>query len=940
MKSFKPFLLYAILSVSFYPAISLAQLITTDPPFPASDDLVVVTFDATEGNGGLAGYNGDVYAHTGVITSQSTSGSDWKYVKSGWGQNTPETKLTRMDNDLYALTITPNIRDYYGVPQNETILQMAFVFRSEDTQLTGRESDGGDIFVAVYTSELNVVFVKPDENGLIVEPGDSIPVEIAGNFSDTLSLFLDNVLLSETTGLSLTDTIFVIQSGLHWVKAVAKNDTGMVADSFYYYVRGPVIIADLPAGVRDGINYIDGNTVVLSLLAPGKEFVFAIGDFNNWTLSDESIMKMTPDGERFWIEIGGLVPQQEYVFQYFVDGEIRIADPYTNKTSDPWNDKGIPESVYPGLIDYPETKTSGMASVLQTGQTPYEWEVENFIPVETEKLVIYEMLIRDYTEEHTYQSITGKLDYLDSLGITALELMPVNEFEGNSSWGYNPSFYFAPDKFYGPENDLKKLVDECHKRGIAVFIDMVLNHSYDQSPFVQLYFDGQKPTEDNPWYNREHNFTNPDAQWGNDFNHESPYTQALVDSINSYWMSEYKIDGFRFDFTKGFGNNIKGSNDPWGSNYDADRIALLKRMADEIWKRNPDAYIILEHLAVNQEDKELADYGMLMWGNLNYNYSEASMGYHSGSNSDFSWISYVKRGWQYPHVVGYMESHDEERVMFKNITYGNSEGDYNIQDTVTGLGRIGLVSAFFYTVPGPKMIWQFGELGYDYSINYNGRLGEKPVRWDYLSNPYRKYLYNLVSALISLRNEYDVFSTNDFSMSVSGALKSMHLNHSGMNVCIIGNFSVQEGSIIPGFQHTGTWYDYLTGQPYSITTNAAMDLLPGEFHIFTDVELPTPQIGTGVEPTTASLGYDPLISVFPNPSDGMFFMNAFIINHPDARITIYDCRGNAVYCKHLYGLGKGENIIPLHLNNNLPKGLYLLEFSNGNTYGVRKISLL
>ncbi len=158
-------------------------------------------------------------------------------------------------------------------------------------------------------------------------------------------------------------------------------------------------------------------------------------------------MNITPDGERFWIQLNGLSPQQEYIFQYFVDGEIKIADPYTDQISDPWNDKWIPESVYPGLIDYPEDKTSGIAAVLQTGQEPYPWEVESFTPAETENLFVYEMLIRDYTDEHTYSSIINKLDYLETLGINALELMPVNEFEGNSSWGYNPSFYFAPDKY-------------------------------------------------------------------------------------------------------------------------------------------------------------------------------------------------------------------------------------------------------------------------------------------------------------------------------------------------------------------------------------------------------------------------------------------------------------------------------------------------------------
>src|SRR5690554_3096533 len=114
------------------------------------------------------------------------------------------------------------------------------------------------------------------------------------------------------------------------------------------------------------------------------------------------------------------------------------------------------------------------------------------------------------------------------------------------------------DKAYGTPDDYKAFIDACHERGIAVIMDMVLNHSFSQSPLAQMYWEGNKPAANNPWYNREHNMQNPGAQWGYDFNHESPYTEALVDSILSYWMSEYKIDGFRFDFTKGFTNTTYG----------------------------------------------------------------------------------------------------------------------------------------------------------------------------------------------------------------------------------------------------------------------------------------------------------------------------------------------------------------------------------------------
>jgi hypothetical protein len=335
--------------------------------------------------------------------------------------------------------------------------------------------------------------------------------------------------------------------------------------------------------------------------------------------------------------------------------------------------------------------------------------------------------------------------------------------------------------------------------------------------------------------------------------------------VNSYWISEYKIDGFRFDFTKGFSNTPHGMEDPWGSNYDAARISILKRMADEIWKRDPETIIIFEHLSENAEEKELADHGILLWGNMSYSYQEAAMSYCDNGKSDFSWINYKKRNWNDPHVVGYMESHDEERVAYKCVTYGNSSGNYSITDTATTLKRLALNALFFLTVPGPKMIWQFGEMGYDYSINYNGRLGEKPARWDYLQNYQRKYLSDFYGALIKLRTENPAFETDNFTMNVAVAMKRIILVHDEMDAVVLGNFDVKPGALVPGFTHTGTWYEYFTGQPLAVTDlNASLTLEAGEYRFYTDVFLETPQIHTGYPENAHGKN---LLRIFPNPSD-------------------------------------------------------------------------
>ena len=888
----KKILIGFLLSLMFTSAVN-AQLISVDPAFPTQDDQVVITFNSSLGSGGLSGYTGDIYAHTGLITSNSTSGSDWKYVKAGWNENIPDCKLTSLGNDLWELTIEPSIKDYYGVTSSETILQMAFVFRNEDGTLTGKTEDGGDIFYDVYTLGLNILISEPAVRPALVQLNDQVIISGNSTDADSTFIFVDGEVVYSGTGDTFSTSVIASSYGKHWIVAVGKTNTETVTDSVYYYVRNEGNIAELPAGIVDGINYIDDQTVVLCLVAPEKEFIFVLGDFNNWEIENEYEMNITPDGEKFWVEITGLEPNKEYVFQYFIDGSVRVGDPYADKVSDPWNDKFITNATYPNLIEYPDGLTSGIATVLQTNQTPYTWQTGDFQNPEVTDMVIYELLVRDFIDTHDFETLIDTLDYLQRLGINVIELMPNSEFEGNSSWGYNPNYYFAPDKYYGPKNDFKAFVDECHSRGIAVFMDLVLNHSYGTNAMAMMYWNSQlnRPAANNPWFNEESNFTNPDAHWGNDFNHESLYTQKLVDSINSYWINEYHVDGFRFDFTKGFGNNIKGSNDPWGSLYDADRIALLKRMADKIWEEDSDAAVIFEHLSENSEEKVLANYGILLWGNINENYNEATMGYTENGKSDFSWISYKKRGWNEPNVIGYMESHDEERLMYKNLIYGAVNNEYSVKELPTALKRQELAANFFFTIPGPKMIWQFGERGYDVSIEFNGRVGEKPPKWEYMNDYNRKNLYDVYSSLAGLKKNEEVFKTTDFTLDVHNAMKKITLNSSNMFVVVLGNFGMVEGDINPNFQKTGTWYDYWTGDSIMVTdVNQAITLQAGEYRLYSSKKLsyPNPLSIDGVEMLKSNN------QLYPNPVESILSVSdASSVKH----IDIYNLMGSVVFSK-------------------------------------------
>jgi 1,4-alpha-glucan branching enzyme len=376
----------------------------------------------------------------------------------------------------------------------------------------------------------------------------------------------------------------------------------------------------------------------------------------------------------------------------------------------------------------------------------------------------------------------------------------------------------ALDKYYGTETAFKQFIDECHKNGIAVILDIAMNHAFGSCPMVQMYWDGvnNRPNASNPWFNQSDKHP---YGVGYDFNHEAQVTKDLVDRAVTHWLTNFKVDGFRWDLSKGFTQNSTTDVGAWG-NYDASRIVIWKRIYDKMQAVSANSYCILEHFAANNEEQELSNYGMLLWGNGNGNFREASKG--NTANSDFGYsINASARSWTNPHLVGYAESHDEERLMYDNLINGNSNGSYNIKDSNTSLKRLEMAACFLTMVPGPKMVWQMGELGYHYSINTctdltinnNCRLAEKPIKWDYLNNSNRKNLYNIYSKLFAFRTNpafASMFNTAVVSADLTGTIKRITVGSTSVTtprIVVVGNFGTTATFSNVSFVNTGTWYN-------------------------------------------------------------------------------------------------------------------------------------
>lgn len=889
------------LLLSLVGSVALAQ-VSVSPPFPTADEEITIVYDATQGTSALAG-SAKVFMHAGVILSGPT-GTVWENVQGDWGNPGAVGEMASLANNKWQIKITPRL--YFGVAAGVRIYRIGMVFRSagpcggfagnSTPCKTGKNTTDSDIFVDVYEGNaLQINLIQPDKFPVFKNQGDQLV--ITANLSELSDVVLkingvDVLNEADVTTISHVHDI-TESSGTSEVVIVADNGSEVKEKGFSYIVRSPVTVEERPTGIVDGINYqSDPTNVVLSLWAPQKTSVYAVGDFSDWKILPEYLMKK--DDEHFWLEISGLISGQEYAFQYLVDESLYVADPYADKILDP-DDQHIPSKAYPDLKSYPAAALKDQwylnrASVLQTAQTSYDWQITDFQKPKKEALVIYELLVRDFfnSDERNYQNLIDTLSYFKRLGVNAIELMPITEFNGNESWGYNPTFMFAPDKYYGTKNKLKEFIDKCHEQGIAVILDVVMNQQDLPNPYILMYYDfaAGKPAVNSPWFNSE--ATHPYSVFF-DLNHESTYTQQYLDTVNYYWIHEYKFDGYRFDLSKGFTQkNSGGDVSAWGEK-DESRIAILKRMADKIWDHSPDAYVILEHFADNEEEKELAEYrmdegkGMMLWGNFNNAYSQNAL---SNSGSDFSNIYHLNKNWTAPHLIGYMESHDEERLMYRNLQSGKSAGTYNIKTLSTALERIKAASLMFYTIPGPKMLWQFGELGYDESINrcQDGsisdqcRVSPKPVHWDYREDPQRYALYTHVAELLGLRQTYDVFREGTATIQTgSSLLKQITLKNSPytdspadaseMNVQLIANFEVANKTGSINFPHTGIWYEYYSNQAIRVNSTAhAMALAPGEFRLYTDFPIKDGVIDpvTNVDPEILNG-----LKLYPNPVEGV-----------------------------------------------------------------------
>ncbi len=744
-----------------------AQVTTEPTPIQEDSQDVTIFFHADEGNKGLINMPATthIYAHTGVcVVDQDGKTTDWKYAPE-WELDDPKYQLEYVSENLWKLYIG-DIRSFYGVADNETVTKLCFVFRNTGGTKKGNAEGNKDIFVDVLESGFQMTFKHSIASDVLYTP-KSLRLTATTTEPASVQIFLNDKLLGEGNTTETSKNFRVTHKfdtpGQYVMKAVANNGKKTITQTInFLYANGSVKSSETTPPAL-GVTKNAKGDYVFCFAAPEKQNVLLFGSWNNYAAMAEQEMQyidQTIDGATFrffTVTLPSKTTGNKFGYYFLVDGENfnnpkNVADPYCRLALDPYNDKYIKPSVYPDMPEYPqgEVPNNCLVSWYADDLLDYDWQVKDFKGAPKDNLVIYELLFRDFTGTEgkalgngTVRKAIEKIPYLKKLGVNAIELLPINEFDGNVSWGYNPNFYFATDKAYGTPQDYKEFIDICHQNGIAVILDVVFNQSAGLHPWYQMYDLGK-----NPFYNSKA----PHAYSVlNDFNQGYPLVERQWADMLKFWLSEYKVDGFRFDLVKGLGDNISysSSSESATNSYNASRVARMKRLHDAIREVNPDAYFINENLAGAKEENEMAADGELNWANVNYAGCQFAMGYTSESSLSRMWA--VKDSRTAGSTVAYLESHDEQRLAYKQKIWGVSGVKGN---TEASTRRLGAAAAQMILAPGSHMIWMFSEMGNDQNTKDatgGNNTDPKIVNWDALQQPEYKGLVNNYRELIGVR---------------------------------------------------------------------------------------------------------------------------------------------------------------------------------------------
>jgi 1,4-alpha-glucan branching enzyme len=526
--------------------------------------------------------------------------------------------------------------------------------------------------------------------------------------------------------------------------------------------------------------------IEITLFAPYNDEVALIADWNGW-----KPIPMQKNEKGVWC-VQVELADGDYLYKFVVkskswfafDQMVSIFDPYGTEVT----------------LDADENTRLKVRNGKRV-VTEYQWQYDHVPLPQNDKLVIYELYVGDFSgglgdepaqgkRKGRFTDVIEKLDYIAGLGINAIELMPCQEFPGEQSWGYNPRSLFSIENSYGTPDDLCRLIDECHKRGIRFIMDGVYNHTESEAPLTKINYEY--------WFWRE-NPDPPELQFGPKFNYTHyddnldiwPARKYVLDSI-AFWIDVFHIDGIRFDATRAVGN--------------FDFLAEIHNFAFSKMGGVKPFYTIAEHIP--QDPAITKPHGPLdsAWHDNFYHVMRSML---MGTNTSISEVMRVldQNGEGFAshyNVINYLETHDKDRIMWDLGKNGGIIG-------APAFRRMKLGAALLLTGAGIPMLW----MGQEFGQAAEKSLERRPIDWALLQNHDNGDLMRYYSGLIHLRKNTAALQNDSLEAILEdeerGLLAYKRWTDGGGVVIVVanlrdsfaGDFVITNAGI-----EDGTWHEY------------------------------------------------------------------------------------------------------------------------------------
>jgi 1,4-alpha-glucan branching enzyme len=543
-------------------------------------------------------------------------------------------------------------------------------------------------------------------------------------------------------------------------------------------------------------------SIEFELFAPNNKAAALIGSFSE---RKEIPMEKGEDGYfRTQVEV------EDGVYQY----KFRIQTKSPNFEPDQWVD-----AIDPYATDVDEQKDTGLVRIKDGKRIvdTYVWQHDDTPLPENHELIIYEMHVADFSggesdsdKRGKYVDAIEKLDYLSELGINAIELMPVNEYPGDYNWGYKVRHFFATESSYGSTEDLKRFIDECHARGIRVFMDGIYNHTDEECPLMLI--------DRNYWYYEHMHYPDdPQNYWGSEFNYNN-YDEKLdvkpawkfVGDVVRFWVQEYHIDGIRFDAVRQLANfefldwlahqsKKNTANKPFYNIAehipDTSNVTAPEGPLDACWHESF-RYFVVPHICGETFEVE----------KLKEVLNPKQQGYATAIN-----------------VVNYLATHDRQRLL-------RELGDRGIFDEAA-FRRAKLAAVILMTAMGVPMLWMGEEFG-EHKRKSETVTQPKKIAWPLLEREMNRDLFEYYKGLISLRKQHAALQSDNIEFfhenPEAKVLAYVRWNDAGDRVVVVANFSDQTlaGYRVPNFPTGGRWQEWQTNSLFEIAQDSAVIDLP------------------------------------------------------------------------------------------------------------------